>query len=221
VVTGRCVQDASTRTIRRRGRDERGTALVEGAIVIPLLFLILFAVIDFSWAFYQYISLRQGVREGAREAAITTIPGYASGWPTCSLATNNIPGGLPGTQVTAGVDFFDMMCYTKSRIGLGMGTNVRVSIAWSSGEAQNWAPTTNPSATDSLVICAQYKISSLTGALSPILNNYTITSKTEIRIEQQSASPYGDILNASPSLANSGPIAEQAFTSWPSSCTSA
>jgi Flp pilus assembly protein TadG len=220
VVTGRSVQDASTRTIRRRGRDERGTALVEGAIVIPLLFLILFAVIDFSWAFYQYISLRQGVREGAREAAITTIPGYATSWPGCTLAPiNNVP--TPQNQVTAGVDFFDMMCYTKSRIGLGMGPNVRVSIAWSSGEAQNWAPTTNPSATDSVVICAQYKISSLTGALSPILNNYTITSKTEIRIEQQSATPYGDILNASPSLANSGPIAEQAFTSWPSSCTSA
>jgi hypothetical protein len=219
VVTGRRLH-ASTRSIRR-GRGERGTALIEGAIVIPVLFLILFSVIDFSWAFYQYISLRQGVREGAREAAITTVPGFAAGWPGCSLAANNIPGGLPGTQATAGIDFYDMMCYTKSRIGLGMGQNVRVSIAWSSGEAQSWAPTTNPAATDSVVICAQYRISSLTGALSPILNNYVITSKTEIRIEQPSTLPYGDILNASPSLANSGAIAEQAFSSWPSSCTSA
>jgi Flp pilus assembly protein TadG len=219
VATGRDGLHTSTGTTGRRGRDERGSALVEGAIVIPVLFLILFSVIDFSWAFYQYISLRQGVREGAREAAVTTIPGYATSWPGCTLASNNVPA--PQTQVTAGVDFFDMMCYTKSRIGLGMGPNVRVSIAWSSGEAENWAPTTNPSATDSVVICAQYKISSLTGALSPILNNYVITSKTEIRIEQPSTLPYGDILNASPSLANSGPIAEQAFTSWPSSCTSA
>lgn len=218
MVTGR-VLHASTGRTRRRGRDERGTALVEGAIVIPVLFLILFSVIDFSWAFYQYISLRQGVREGAREAAVTTIPGYASGWPGCTLAANNI--NTPSSQVTAGVDFFDMMCYTKSRIGLGMGPEVRVSIAWSSGEAENWAPTTSPTATDSVVICAQYKIASLTGALSPILNNYVVTSKTEIRIEQPSTLPYGDILNATPSLANSGPIAEQAFTSWPSSCTSA
>src|SRR3974390_2045447 len=106
-----------------RGRHaQRGATLVEAAIIIPILVLILFAVIDFSWAFYQYISLRQGVREGAREAAITTIPGYASGWPGCQVSgpgdTNNIPS--PQTQVTAGVDFFDMMCYAKSRIGLGM-----------------------------------------------------------------------------------------------------
>jgi TadE-like protein len=201
---------------------------VEAAIVIPVLVLILFAVIDFSWAFYEYISLRQGVREGAREAAITTVPGDLSGgWPGCTLAPNNVPS--PQTYADAGTDFFDMMCYTKSRIGLGMGTNVRVSIAWSNSasnppEPQNWGPTTDPTKTDSVVICAQYQISSLTGALGPILNNYVVTSKTEIRIEQPSTTlggfRYGDILTASPSLANSGPIAEQAFTSWPASCTS-
>ena len=81
MVTGRDGLHASTGTTRCRRRDERGTALVEGAIVIPVLFLILFSVIDFSWAFYQYISLTPWRREGAREAAITTIPGYASSWP--------------------------------------------------------------------------------------------------------------------------------------------
>jgi len=214
---------------KARGRHaQRGATLVEAAIVIPVLVLILFAVIDFSWAFYQYISLRQGVREGAREAAITTLPGDSTNWPGCFLASNNLPGAT-NSKTTAGEDFYDMMCYTKARIGLGMGTNVRVSIAWSNlastpAENQSWAPSTSPSATDSVVICAQYKISSLTGALSPILNNYVLTSKTEIRIEQPSTTiggvALGDILTASPSLANSGPIAEQAFTTWPSSCTS-
>ena len=210
------------RKSRGRRHAQRGASLVEAAIVIPVLVLVLFAVIDFSWAFYQYISLRQGVREGAREAAITTLPGDAGGWPGCVLAANNLPAI---NRTAAGEDFFDMICYTKARIGLGMGQNVRVSIAWSNNaatpaESQSWAPSTDPTKTDSLVICAQYKVGSLTGALSPVLNNYVLTSKTEIRIEQPSSSPNGDILNASPSLASSGPIAEQAFTSWPSSCTS-
>jgi Flp pilus assembly protein TadG len=213
--------------LRLRGRHaERGATLVEAAIIIPILVLILFAVIDFSWAFYQYISLRQGVREGAREAAITTLPGDATAWPGCSLAANNLPGAT-NSKTTAGEDFYDMICYTKSRIGLGMGTNVRVQIAWSNNSAnpaepQSWAPTTNPALTDSIVVCAQYKISSLTGALSPVLNNYVVTSKTEIRIEQPSTTlggvALGDILTASPSLASSGPIGENAFSSWPASC---
>jgi len=208
-----------------RGRHaQRGATLVEAAIIIPVLVLILFAIIDFSWAFYQYISLRQGVREGAREAAITTLPGDSTNWTNCTLATNNLP---TINRTTAGQDFRDMICYTKSRIGLGMNGSVRVQIAWSNKssnpqEPQSWAPTTNPALTDSLVICAQYKISSLTGALSPVLNNYVLTSKTEIRIEQPSTTvggvALGDILTANPSLDTSGPLGEQAFSSWPASC---
>jgi Flp pilus assembly protein TadG len=204
---------------RARGRHaQRGAALVEAAIIIPVLFLIVFAVIDFGNVFYQYIS----VREGAREAAITTIPGDGT-WGSCSLAAgNNVPAGA------ANRDFVDMMCYTKSRIGLGMGSNVRVSIAWSSLNPPNtatgsdWVPSTSPSATDSLIVCAQFSVSSLTGALSPILGGKVVTSKTEIRIEQPSlsvgATTYGDLNGVGAGVTS--PIQEPALTSWPSSCTS-
>jgi Flp pilus assembly protein TadG len=189
---------------------------VEAAIVLPVLVLLVFAMIDFSWTFYEYISLRQGVREAAREATITTLPGDTT-WAGkgCVLAANNVPS--PQNKTTAGEDFYDMMCYAKDRIGLGMGTGTRISIAWNSSESQGWAPTTLTANTDSLVVCAQYKVSSLTGALTPVLNQYVVTAKTEIRIEQ----PSTDIINASPSLANSGAIAEQALSSWPASCTTA
>jgi len=211
---------------RARGRDaQRGAALVEAAIVLPLVFLIVFAVIDFGNLFYQYISVRQGVREGAREAAITTLPGDGT-WGSCTLANgNNVP--QPLTAATGGRDFFDMMCYTKARIGLGMDKTVRVSIAWSSlnppatPNGSDWVPSTSPTATDSLVICAQYQASSITGVFSPILNGKVVTSKTEIRIEQPSttagAVTYGD-LN---SLAGvTSPVQEPALSSWPAGCTS-
>jgi hypothetical protein len=215
-----------------KGRDaQRGAALVEAAIVIPVLFLIVFAVIDFGNVFYTYIAVRQGVREGAREAAITTLPGDSSGWPGCTLAPgNNVPssGGGPSTT-NGGEDFFDMICYTKARIGLGMGNNVRVSIAWSplptntgTANGTDWVPSTSPTAADSLVICAQYKVSSITGALSPILSGKVVTSKTEIRIEQPSISAggvtYGDLNAVGTNVTT--PIQEPALSSWPSSCTS-
>ena len=199
-----------------RYRSQRGATLVEAAIVLPVLVMFIFAMIDFSWAFYQYISVREGVREGAREAAISTLPGDGT-WAAkgCVLATNNVPS--PQNKVTAGQDFYDLMCYTKDRIGLGMGTATRISIAWNSAESQNWAATTLTANTDSLVVCAQYRVGSLSGAFAPVLNNKVVTSKTEIRIEQ----PSPDINAASPTLVNSGPIAEQALSTWPASCTSA
>ncbi|HVM64390.1 MAG TPA: TadE/TadG family type IV pilus assembly protein [Acidimicrobiales bacterium] len=211
-----------------RGRDaQRGAALVEAAIVLPVLFFILFAVIDFGNVFYTYIAVRQGVREGAREAAITTLPGDGT-WGSCSLANgNNVPAsGGSFTVANGGEDFFDMMCYTKARIGLGMGNNVRVSIAWSGANTppngKDWAPSTSPTATDSLVVCAQYKVSSLTGSLTPILNGKVVTSKTEIRIEQPSVTvagvAYGDLNTVGTGVTS--PVQEPALTSWPSGCTS-
>jgi TadE-like protein len=53
--------------IRRR---ERGAALVEMAIVLPLLVLLLFGMIEASWAFALTNDVRHGTREGARLAAV-------------------------------------------------------------------------------------------------------------------------------------------------------
>jgi Flp pilus assembly protein TadG len=58
----------------RRGRDDDGAALVEFALVLPLLALILFGTIEFAWAFSQHLDLRHGSREGARLAAVSYLP---------------------------------------------------------------------------------------------------------------------------------------------------
>lgn len=58
----------------RRTRDDRGAALVEFALVLPLLALILFATIEFAWAFSQHLDLRHGAREGARLTAVSFLP---------------------------------------------------------------------------------------------------------------------------------------------------
>jgi Flp pilus assembly protein TadG len=50
-------------------RDERGAALVEFAIIAPLLFFIFFGLIEASWAFSQQLEIRHGARETVRLAA--------------------------------------------------------------------------------------------------------------------------------------------------------
>ena len=60
---------------RLRGfrRDERGTALVEFALIAPLLFLLLFGIIDFGRALDYYNQVTQLAGQGARAAAVNRM----------------------------------------------------------------------------------------------------------------------------------------------------
>jgi len=49
--------------------EERGATLVEAAIAYSLLFLTLFAVVEFGLAFKDWLSVSQASREGARAGA--------------------------------------------------------------------------------------------------------------------------------------------------------
>jgi Flp pilus assembly protein TadG len=56
---------------RRIGRGEEGQALVEFALVAPILFLILFGIVQFGIAFKHSIALTDAVRAGARKATVS------------------------------------------------------------------------------------------------------------------------------------------------------
>ena len=56
---------------RKQLRSEQGQTLVEFALVLPLLCLVVFAIIQFGVAFNDYLSLTDGVRAGARKAAVS------------------------------------------------------------------------------------------------------------------------------------------------------
>jgi Flp pilus assembly protein TadG len=60
----------TTRPNRRRAAGDDGAVLVEFALICPILFLLIFAVIEFGWAFGQNLDVRHGAREGARLAAV-------------------------------------------------------------------------------------------------------------------------------------------------------
>jgi Flp pilus assembly protein TadG len=52
-------------------RSESGQALVEFALVLPLLMLIVVGIIDFGFAFNQWNTAQNAAREGARIAAVS------------------------------------------------------------------------------------------------------------------------------------------------------
>jgi hypothetical protein len=62
-------------------RNHDGTALIEGAIVVPVLCILLFGVYEFSWFFYQQHLISTGLRDAARFVARLPTP--------CNPESNN------------------------------------------------------------------------------------------------------------------------------------
>lgn len=93
-------QGPSRRFPGRLVRSERGTAVVEFALVAPLLFLILFGIIDFARALNYYNDLTQLAGQGARAASVNQNPngGAASSQfqhqLACSASTGELQRGI-------------------------------------------------------------------------------------------------------------------------------
>jgi Flp pilus assembly protein TadG len=65
----------SRKHVHRWGTDERGVALVEFALVAPILFVLLFGMLDFGRAFNYWIDSTHLANEGARWAVVNKNPG--------------------------------------------------------------------------------------------------------------------------------------------------
>lgn len=63
------------KTLIKPLREEKGSALVELALVLPIVLLILFSIIDFGTAFNYWEDTTQLSAQGARWAAVNTNPG--------------------------------------------------------------------------------------------------------------------------------------------------
>lgn len=56
--------------MRVDGLNQRGASLVEFALLAPLLFLLLFGVIEFGWGMAQQVDIRHKAREALRIAIV-------------------------------------------------------------------------------------------------------------------------------------------------------
>lgn len=60
----------------RWARDDRGAAIIEFALVAPLLFALVWGIIETGRAFYTINSLASAVRDGARYGATCNLGSY-------------------------------------------------------------------------------------------------------------------------------------------------
>lgn len=136
---------------------ERGAVVVEFALVLPFLMLLIFGMLELGLGLNNLSSLRHGTREAARQAVVADFGGDTS---------------CPLTGISLSGESKELACLAKERIALDEGLT-RVKVAF---------PTTNDAGED-ILVCTQYPLDSITGFLTPVLQNRTLTTKVEMRIE--------------------------------------
>jgi Flp pilus assembly protein TadG len=152
----------------RRARGERGAALVEMAIILPIFVVLVFGLLEFGISYNNYISLRQGTREAARQGAVGNFGSTSS----CSL-----------TSVSSGTssDIQNLMCLAKSQAGLTYA-NTRVKIISGNTDFSTSGTFTKG---DSLIVCTMYPVDKVAKFVSPVLGGAILKTKTAMRIETQ------------------------------------
>lgn len=150
----------------RAGREQRGAALVEFALVVTLFLMLVFGMIEFGIDYSNYIAVRNGSREAARLGVVNDL----SNAPSCKI---NGAAVTPPASPTSQTDATNaLVCKAKSRIGLdGSTTKIKILVP-------------SPSIGGTLQICANYPVSSIAGLIAPFVAGKTVVSTVTMRLEQ-------------------------------------
>ncbi|OGO89260.1 MAG: hypothetical protein A2Y15_09870 [Clostridiales bacterium GWF2_36_10] len=87
-------------------KDEDGQAVVEFAIIAPILLLILCGIIDFGWIFSAQLATNNCAREGARYAA--TCSTYSTAQYETALKVQNVASENIQSNLNTNVSYSNM-----------------------------------------------------------------------------------------------------------------
>lgn len=116
--------------IRKVISEERGQAVTEFAVILPVLMMVLFAIFQFGVVFNNYIQVTSAAREGARKGAVSRNSGACASVQTTAInAAQAAAPGLNWGQSGAGVTVTDTC--TNNAIQQGTDLTVTASYPWS------------------------------------------------------------------------------------------
>ncbi|MGI9611115.1 MAG: TadE/TadG family type IV pilus assembly protein [Acidimicrobiia bacterium] len=184
--------------MKRRRDPERGATLVEAALVYPLLFLAIFAVVEFGFAFKDWLSVSHAAREGARAGAT-----YGADPSADMLVLRDVEATLETAAIGAGtrVRVFDPIggLSTTYTFSPGTGcTDIPACCDWtpcpdpfrpSSYVPPNWSPVTRDISapfTDRIGVEVQFTHIWLTNFF---FGTTDFTTATDFQIEPQIFDP--------------------------------
>ncbi len=175
--------------ILKRLSARRGQAVLELAIAMPLLALMLFGLVDFGRAYFQYIALINATREGARVAAY----GFSNLSNAASPAQDTVQGrikladgglGIPNNAAHIQIRFYDMTVSPARQCAhFNYGSN---AIVW---DAPYTAPTSAsgqkcPKEGDAVRVLVVSDFTPITPLMAQIMGNpLDLVAMAETRIE--------------------------------------
>jgi Flp pilus assembly protein TadG len=135
------------RIAARLGSEERGAALVEFALVVPLLMAMMCVIIDFGLALHTLNNLTSALREGARYGAVLRpepvandtrirdrVVGYMSSYASNTLAPTAVTvavetvGGVKNVRVTVNNYIYTPVTPLAPLFGMGTLSFTRSAI---------------------------------------------------------------------------------------------
>lgn len=159
---------------RRRNGNERGTSIVEAAIVIPLLMTVLFGIIEFGFAYNDYLALRSAAREGARIAAVNNgCLGSAASVAPCGNADSERNDLLADT--------------IKKSDQLSAKKDIAISVWLPDGSAA-----ANRAVGKDVAVSLSTQMKSRTGLFAPFIDPITLKATARMRLEQKPTYSAGD-----------------------------
>jgi Flp pilus assembly protein TadG len=117
----------------RLGRED-GQALVEFAIILPLLLLLVTGIIEFGLMFNKYITLTDAARNGAQTLAVGR--GLTDGCDPAVLQAveSGSSTGLTSSQVTPSFSSSSDQCGTGTYVYSASGNTVSGGNTWTQGD---------------------------------------------------------------------------------------
>ena len=127
----------------RRKNGEKGQALVEFTLLVPIFLLLLFAIVDFGMGFYSWITVTNAAREGARLGVVlateqqiedrvyqaTDLPNES----TQMTVTVTNAQGQPGESVVVKVDYdYDLITPLAGIVSFVSGNVLGPTLTFSS-----------------------------------------------------------------------------------------
>ena len=108
-------------------RGQRGASAVEFALIAPVLFMIIFAILGFGMAFMQLQTIRGAVREGARISAVGATVAQVQ-QKVADASTGIVPAGQVTVTACPGQDTTVDTTATFDTTQLNGGKGIVVTI---------------------------------------------------------------------------------------------
>ena len=112
---------------RRTLRNQRGQAVTEFAVILPVLLLVLLAIYQFGVVFNNYIQVTASAREGARKAAVSRTNGNCAA--VQAIAISAARSAAPGLNQSK-MDVTVTATCTNNAYAPGTDTTVTVTYPY-------------------------------------------------------------------------------------------